>query len=83
MRMGTRNDTSFTEVESAWRIKYGGRSEFLWALWDKVNTNSVYNKLNVHTKYIHTVHDRCILKDFELFRDRSVRELYERLIYHI
>ena len=45
-------------------------------LWHKVTTKIVYIQLNVHTKYVHVIHCRHILKYVD--HDRSVRELYER-----
>ena len=47
----------------------------------KINTDTVYNTLKMHAKYAHSVRGWPTLKDFERFRNGSVREPCERSFY--
>ena len=46
-----------------------------------ISTNTVYNTLKTHTKYVHIVCGIPTLNDVERFRNGSVREPYERSKY--
>ena len=47
----------------------------------KISTDTVYNTLKTHTKYVHIVRGRPTLKDVERFRNGSLREPYQRSLY--
>ena len=47
----------------------------------KISPDTVYNTLKTHKKYAHIVCSRLTVKDIERFRNRSVREPYERSLY--
>ena len=47
----------------------------------KISTDTVYNTLKTHRKYAHIVRGRLTLKDVERFRNGSVREPYEIILY--
>ena len=47
----------------------------------KISPDTVYNTLKMHKKYAHIVCGRPTVKDIQRFRNRSVREPYERSLY--
>ena len=47
----------------------------------KISTDTVYNTLKTHTKYAHIVRGTPTLRDIQRFRNRPVREPYERSLY--
>ena len=71
-----RPSTNAFDIASAWCN--GGKEKILrW----KISTDILYNTLETHTKYAHSVRGRPTLKNVERFQSGSVREPYERSLY--